>query len=365
MRDLLLGLGLDVAAHPWLPEVLLVLLAVPAINLAVHYLLRHAERLTGRTRTVWDDALLRALDRPLRLVVWLLALAYAGERIARQAQLEALAAVPLLRDVGVVLGLAWFMIRLIHAVSDNLIARARAAGEEVDHTTVDALSKLARLLVLVLAGLLVLQTLGVSIAGLLAAGGIGGIAIGFAAKDLLANFFGGLTIYLDRPFAVGEWIRSPDKDIEGTVEYISWRHTRIRRFNKNPLYVPNALFTTIVLENPSRMSHRRIKETLGLRYADLDKMAAIVAEVEAMLRSHPDIDGNQALVVSFNAFNASSLDFFLCAYTPIRDWAPYQALKQEILLRVAGIVHRHGGDFAYPTRTVRLDNLTPASGDTG
>ena len=115
----------------------------------------------------------------------------------------------------------------------------------MDYTTVDALSKLGRFSVVIIAALVILQTLGFSISGVLAFGGIGGIAMGFAAKDMLANFFGGLTIYLDRPFTVGEWIRSPDKAIEGTVEYIGWRHTRVRAFNKNPIYVPNALFTTI------------------------------------------------------------------------------------------------------------------------
>lgn len=116
-----------------------------------------------------------------------------------------------------------------------MTAQRIARGDEVDHTTVDALVKLARLVTFVAGVLIVAQTLGFQITGLLALGGGGGIAVGFAAKDLLANFFGGLTIYLDRPFVVGDWIRSPDKALEGTVEYISWRHTRIRAFNKNPI----------------------------------------------------------------------------------------------------------------------------------
>ena len=140
---------------------------------------------------------------------------------------------------------------------------AREGGQDFDVTTVFALSKLSRLVIFVVTVITVAHTLGFNVGALLALGGVGGIAVGLAAKDLLANFFGGLTIYLDRPFSVGDWIRSPDKSIEGTVEYISWRHTRIRAFNKNPIYVPNAVFTTIVVENPSRMSHRRLKETVG------------------------------------------------------------------------------------------------------
>ena len=115
---------------------------------------------------------------------------------------------------------------------------------------------------------MILQSLGVSVSGLLAFGGIGGIAVGFAARDLLANFLGGLSIYLDRPFTVGDWIRSPDREIEGTVEEIGWRMTRIRTFDQRPLYVPNSIFASVALENPSRMNNRRIYETLGIRYED-------------------------------------------------------------------------------------------------
>ena len=193
----------------------------------------------------------------------------------------------------------------------------------------------------------------------MAAGGIGGLAVGFAAKDLLANFFGGLTIYLDRPFSVGDWIRSPDKAIEGTVEYISWRHTRVRAFNKNPIYVPNALFTTIVVENPSRMTHRRIKEIIGIRYEDIGMMDAIVSDVRAMLQNHPEIDTTQTLIVNFNTFNASSLDFFIYTFTRTTNWIHYHKVKQDVLLKVAEIIDRHGAQIAFPTRTVHIDTAAP------
>jgi small-conductance mechanosensitive channel len=115
------------------------------------------------------------------------------------------------RDTLVILALAWFLWRLIGNAAHSILARSAETGKAVDRTTVDALSKLGRVSVVILAALVILQTLGFSISGVLAFGGIGGIAMGFAAKDMLANFFGGLTIYLDRPFTVGEWIRSPTR----------------------------------------------------------------------------------------------------------------------------------------------------------
>ena len=159
-----------------------------------------------------------------------------------------------------------------------------------------------------------LQSFGYSISGVLAFGGIGGIAVGFAARDLLANFFGGMMIYMDRPFNVGDWVRSPDKEIEGTVEKIGWRLTTIRTFDKRPLYVPNSIFNNISVENPSRMSNRRIKETIGIRYDDLSKMEKIISDVKKMLKQHTDIDTTKTLIVNFNEFAPSSLDFFIYTY---------------------------------------------------
>ena len=210
-----------------------------------------------------------------------------------------------------------------------------------------------------------LQTLGFSIGGVLAFGGIGGIAIGFAAKDLLANFFGGLTIYLDRPFSVGDWIRSPDRDIEGTVEEIGWRLTRIRTFDKRPLYLPNATFTQIAVENPSRMLNRRIFETIGIRYDDAARMRDILRDVENMLREHPEIDQEQLTMVNFNAFAASSLDFFVYTFTRTTVWAEYHRVKQDVLLRILDIIDANGAEVAFPTSTLHVPDGVAVRGREG
>ena len=224
-----------------------------------------------------------------------------------------------------------------------------------DLTTANAVGKLLRIAVIITAALTVLQTLGVSISGVLAFGGIGGIAVGFAAKDLLANFFGGLMVYLDRPFAVGDWIRSPDRQIEGTVEQIGWRLTIIRTFDQRPLYIPNSVFATISLENPSRMLNRRIYETIGLRYDDVDKVQPIVEEVRQMLQEHPDIDTGKTLMVNFNAFGPSSLDFFIYTFTRTTNWVAYHGIKEQVLLKVYEIIDHHGAEIAFPSQTVYIE----------
>ncbi|HSN70439.1 MAG TPA: mechanosensitive ion channel family protein, partial [Steroidobacteraceae bacterium] len=171
---------------------------------------------------------------------------------------------------------------------------------------------------------------------------------------IMANVFGGLTIYLDRPFAVGDWIRSPDQEIEGTVEEIGWRRTVIRTFDKRPLYVPNSLFTNISVENPSRMTHRRIKETIGVRYDDMAKVAAIVKDIREYLTGNPEIDSSQTLMVNLDEFGDSSVNFFIYTFTQTTVWTEYHMVKERVLLRIAEIIEGHGAEIAFPTTTVHV-----------
>ena len=153
---------------------------------------------------------------------------------------------------------------------------------------------------------------------------------------------------------MGEWIRSPDRDIEGTVEYISWRHTRVRGFNKNPIYVPNAVFTTIVVENPGRMSHRRIKEVIGLRYDDFAVVGPICDDIRTMLQEHDGIDATQTLIVNFDVFGAASLDLMVYTFTKTVVWVEYHQVKHDVLLKIGQIIQKHGAEIAFPTQTLHV-----------
>ncbi len=315
-----------------------------------------------KTRNPWDDLLIGSAAGPVGYLIWLLGVLFAAEIVQAQNQAAIFNVIDPLRDVGVITILIYFILQLIKGTEQILIAnQAKDKEQDFDKHTVHAIGKLVRISVFITGGLILLQTLGYSISGILAFGGVGGIAIGFAAKDLLANFFGGLMIYLDRPFKVGDWIRSSDRSIEGTVENIGWRLTRIRTFDKRPLYVPNSIFNNISVENPSRMTNRRIKETLGIRYDDADKMATIIEQVKAMLKNHPDIDNNQTLIVNFNSFAASSLDFFIYTFTKTTDWILFHEIKQDVLLKIVEIIEHNGAEFAFPTSTLHLQTM-PESG---
>ena len=279
-----------VGLESWVVQVFVVVFATAVLAFGARRVASRLHTAFTRTRSVWDDAFVEALGPPLRAFIWITGIAFAIEIIQNEAGAAIFDAVDPIRDVGLIATFAWFAVRFIRIAERNFIDDKQAKGEDFDRATLDAIVKLLRLSVLITAFLVALQTLGFSISGVLAFGGIGGIAVGFAAKDLLANFFGGLMIYLDRPFAIGDWVRSPDRQIEGTVERIGWRQTVIRGFDTRPLYIPNSAFASIAVENPSRMRNRQIYETIGIRYEDAGAMGAIVADVEAMLRAHEEID---------------------------------------------------------------------------
>ncbi len=340
----------------WVLQVLVVLFLTLLVNLIQRRVLNRLLARLEKNTAYWDDVVVLALRRPLSVLILVVGLGFALDIIRSEAEAVIFEAVDPVRTVSIIVILVWFLVRLIKQGEDGIIAQREAVGEPYDRTTLDAIAKLLRVSVTIAATLVALQTLGFSVSGVLAFGGIGGLAVGFAAKDLLANFLGGLTIYLDRPFAVGDWIRSPDRDLEGTVEHIGWRLTRIRTFDKRPLYVPNSTFSTIAVENPSRMHHRRIYETIGIRYEDAGKMAAIVSDVEQMLRGHPEIETQATLMVNFTTFAPSSLDFFIYTFTKTTDWAKYHQVKQDVLLRIIEIVETHNAEIAFPTSTVHLAN---------
>ena len=335
-----------------------VLMSLGAVgHYAIYRVVRRLTTAADRTETRWDDVVLYAIFPPIQWVMWVvLALLSLSLFPALDGIREGLLD---LSDTALLVLFGWLAHRLSGGIEEELLGEHRGALESSDRATISAVARLGRIVLWVIAGIMILQSIGVSVSGLLAFGGVGGIAVGFAARDLLANFLGGLSIFLDRPFAVGDWIRSPDREIEGTVEDVGWRVTRIRTFDQRPLYVPNSVFSTVAIENPSRMLNRRIYETIGIRYDDAGAMERVVAEVKEMLLAHDDIDKGKTLMVNFVAFGASSLDFFVYCFTRTTDWATYHGVKQDVLVRILKVIEAHGAEVAFPTRTVLLSPPEP------
>lgn len=343
-------------SEEWSGSVLFITLASFIAWVAWRIIRSRLAILVEKTPFHWDDMLLKALKAPVSTLIWCWPATVSLGIILESELSNKIDWLSTLKLVLIISVLVWTLMRLITNVEDYIIEQNNR-----DETTVQAIAKVARLFFTTLGILTIMQAFGLSLSGLLTFGGVGGLIVGLAAKDLLSNFFGGLMIYFDRPFKVGDWIRSPDREIEGTVERIGWRMTIIRTFDKRPIYVPNSVFSSIVVENPSRMLNRRIYEKIGLRYDDAEKVPAIIEAIKEMLKTHKDIDARQTLIVNFDSFGPSSLNFFIYTFTKTVNWVRYHEVKQDILLQVVSIIREHNADIAYPTQTLKLDPIQMAN----
>lgn len=298
-----------------------------------------------QTKNIWGKPILNALGKPLHCFIWFNVLAFAFrllEQMFIQDELVEEVAFTLYRG-GVLLLFMWAVFRCI-----NQFERQSRSIR---------IAQFLRVSVFLIGGLCFLQLLEIPLSGLLAFGGIGGIAIGFAAKDLFANFFGGFMLFLDQPFRIGDWIRSPNQEIEGRVEQIGWRLTRIRTPNKSLIFVPNTVFSTIVVDNFSQMSNRQIKTKITLSYMESSKVLPLLVEIQKRLEVHPGIDKTLPFFANLMGLSPFGLEVVLQAYTKTVDLLAYQAIQQEIFLEILTILESHGAHLVRVGNIIKEESL--------
>ncbi|MDA7841664.1 mechanosensitive ion channel family protein [Gammaproteobacteria bacterium] len=315
--------------------------------------------ISKKTATDFDDIILKSIQKPLTYLIILVSLILIFEALNSLFQIFEFFDTSKVIYLLIVILISWTLLRILNGYYSNksFLRNLKESDDPmVVEQTYEITIRIFKIIVIIVTALTLMQEFGLSISGLLAFGGVGGLVIGLAAKDLLSNFFGGLMIFLDRPFKVGEFIKSPDRNIEGIVESIGWRLTVVRTFSKNVLYIPNSAFANIVVENATRMTNRRINQIIGLRYDDLDKIPKIVDDVRIYLESHNDIDQSNKPAVYFQSFSASSCDFFIRAFTNTKDWREFLKIKEQVLYKVSEIINNHNAAIAFPTMTIEMDN---------
>lgn len=266
------------------------------------------------------------------------------------------AALDTAKRIFIVVMATWLLIRCKDIIVESIFhALSKKAIIHEDRTMILTVSRLITIVIFVFVGMTLLDILGVPISAILTFGGVGGLAVSWAAKDFIANFFGGIMIQINRHFAIGDWITSPNKHFEGIVEYIGWYMTRVRTFERRPMYIPNALMTDAIIENPGRMYNRRIKTNIGLRYKDIDKVKPISEEIEAHLKANPHVDQSQITYVRFVGFGASSLDIEVYCIMKPTKLIEFRNAQQDILYKIADIIAKHEAEVAFPTSTVHLE----------
>ena len=220
---------------------------------------------------------------------------------------------------------------------------------------INVMSRLYTIAVLLVVTAALMVNFGVPSGAIATMLGGAGIGLSFATQQISQNFLSGFMLFFNRPFREGDWINA--NNLEGTVENIGWYYTRIRTFDRRPLYIPNSVFATNPIENPGEMYNRRIRANISLRYEDLGKIDGISKQVRKHLQHHPDIDQNQTILVNFNEWDASSINMMIYCFTKTTVWKDWLDIQQSIFLDIAGIVQKSGADFAFDCTT-----LYPAPG---
>lgn len=312
-----------------------------------------------RKHKLWALSFVSALHKPLTYFVWFVAALTSLDLVTFGLFSFHLSKMHLILSVGAVLAFGWFLLRWNVKFLHYGLELSQNNQLSFSASKLDILSKVGTIATIFVTLFLLMDVTGRNMHTLIAFGGIGGLALAFASQQVVANFFGGMMVYMTKPFTIGEWVNLPERKIEGHIEEIGWYLTRIRNFEKRPIYVPNSIFTQSIVVTPSRMSHERFHHTIGLRYNDIGVVKVIVDTIKLMLLKHPHIDQNVKIEVYFINFGPSSLDINVSAYMSVSSGVPFSSVRQDILLKIADIVTQNGAEMATPTQIIEFQGGIP------
>lgn len=216
----------------------------------------------------------------------------------------------------------------------------------------DILDKLLGSSAFVLWLLAILGILGVPVTVLATAGGLGAAAVAFGAQSVVSNSLTGFSLYLNRPFVVGDFIEIPSEDLSGEVEKIGWFYTQLRTYDRQPVFIPNAIFGSQSVTNISEIDNRRLVVDFSVSYSDRERIEPICAELTEHLKQMPEVNSTQELCVLFHRYGESSLDCRLVCCSHSSDRVEAWHLQHKLLLLIGGVVEAHGASMPFPTRTL-------------
>lgn len=341
--------------HGWISEAIALVLVVFIFNFLLRWLLKRLHLHFERQKKYWKDSFTQAIYAPLSYYIWFFAAVQALDLISsRIASPMPIKNRHILLAIGAVFALAWFLMRWKRNVIGHLIVKSKNREIAINQGKIGAIDKMWTVAIIFFIILMLLEATDRSMNTIIAFGGVGGLALAFASQEVIANFFGGFMIYLTQPFTIGDWISIPGHSIEGIVEDIGWYMTRVRSMDKRPIYIPNSIFSRLIVITPSRMSHRVFKETIGLRTEDLPKIKQVIQEIKEMFQQHVDIDPLQPVIVRLAALGSYSLDISINACIPIIDNEGFMRVKEDLLLKIIDIILKNGAEFATPTQHIEL-----------
>lgn len=312
-------------------------------------------RLTRKTRINVLSNVLLAFEKPVQWLFIIIGLyvsfKYYGINIGYNTNLPIIGKI---MKVSFVILFTWGLFKLSSSSSTLFRKINEKTDIKIDEILIPLLSKTLQFIIVAISLTIILQEFGYNIEGFIAGLGLGGLAISLAAKDALANFLGGIVIISEKPFTIGDWVLTPS--VEGTVEDITFRSTKIRTFADALVAVPNAQLANEPITNWSKMGKRQITFNLALTYeTPKETIQNIVQRIEALLKDNPDID-QETIFVKFDKYSESSLDIFLYFFTKTTVWGEYLEIKEDINFKILDIVHDEGAEFARPSRRLYVES---------
>ena len=321
---------------------------------------RRLVHLFSKTSFKYDELLVQALGKPLSAFVIVgcvyLATLIVGADLSLTDAVHTLIHKSYMVAVGFVL--VWGAYRTVDVFAQYLDDIASKGDDSMQGQFIPVIKQSLRIFTLIIGSLTILSSLDVDIKALLGGLGIGGIAIALAAQDAVGNFIGTLSIFTDRPFKVGDWIIVGDQ-VDGNVEQIGFRSTKVRTWPKTLMSIPNKVLATEIIDNWSRMPKRRVKMTVGVTYSTTaDQMEELLNRIRQLLRDEEGVDSSFFLV-RFTEFGSSSLDIFLYYFTKSIKWDEHLGVRERVNLNIMRTIREMGLSIAFPTRSIHLESMPP------
>ncbi len=347
-------MSVEIVNSIWQVKFFFVLVAFFFCNWLVTKIIRRLRKNAPAGRG-WQVNLDQIVVAPIRLIFFSVGISYAATTLSSHFGVFEGAPFAQGRNACIVFALAWMAMRWKRVMLDHLLSTHSTSRGKHDHVvSIQLIFKLVTGAVAVFASLTMLHIFGINIMPLLAFSGIGAAAIGFAAKDGIANFFGGFMLFINCPFLEGDTIYLCNEEIEGLVEKIGWHTTIIRDKNKCPVYLPNALFSKALVCNRSRRSHQSVEETLEIGYEDAGRIPKLTEELRRVIAAHSEIDALQPIVIGVEALEHYALRIRIKMYTTAISENDYVAVRQEILLKIQALLEQNNFEMPLPTQAITL-----------
>ena len=342
----------------YLGVILLIFFALFVQRMVVFFIRTYIKSLVGKTRLEYLNKAVDRAGRPIGGLVMAGVFFLGVPKLAFTLSIAHGAA--LATKALAAYSVVWLGYRLIDVLAFWMGSKAEGTESKLDDQLVPLIAKTLKVFVAVLGGIFVLQNLNVDVGSLLAGVGLGGLAFALAAKDTIANFFGSVMIFIDRPFQIGDWIVVGG--VEGTVEEVGFRTTRVRTFYNSLVTVPNASITTTNVDNYGMREFRRYTTTLGLAYdTPVPKVQAFCEGLRALLSGMPGIRKDYYMV-EFQSFGNSTLNILLYCFMTCDSWNEELRIRTHLNLEILRLAKALGVSFAFPTQTLHIDTLAQSGG---